>query len=378
MALSTVAAFLELTREAPLRDANYILNDTAIRTYTLQRLLAGKPADSVVNTGSSIVEELKLSASSNAAEFAPGDPASVSGSGSTVKAKFHWRFLRAQRPLNKYQLTLNSGSDQKTVMKNLGKKIRNDLKQDTNDVMESRLWGPTEAAMETSAEQTNAKPISIPTYITEQVAPVGLASQNTLAAINFTTFANWDNQRFGYDATNPFGSAGLLSAFDNMQLLVGFVPPTGPAAPAFSPDKRAGTMIFTNKNGINLFKAACRAGNDRFFKAGNDPAYPSVDWNGTELMYAAQLDAALLEQSSGTAYSTAVYGATKPRFFFVNPDFLWPNFHPEHYMNEEVMPASTQYPDTEVVFQESMWQNICISRRRQGLVCPSASWVTNS
>lgn len=378
MTLSTTAAYLELTRESPLKSASEILNDTALRTYTMSRLLAGKPAESVVRTGSSLIEELKLTKSANSAEFAPGDPVTVQGSGATFKMKAHWRFLRAQRPLNSYQLTLNNGSDQKTILKNLAKKIRNDLTQDVSDTLESRIWGPTEAAMETSAEMTAAKPISIPTWITEQTAPVGLASQGTVGNINFTTAPLWDNQRYGYDTTNPFGSSGLLNAFDNMQLLVGFTPPTGKGSEAFTPDNRGKTLIFTNRYGIMLFKAACRAGNDRFFKAGNDPAYPSIDWNGVELMHAAQLDAALLEQTSGTAYSTAVYTSTKPRFFWVNPEFLWPMFHPDHYRNEVVKDGGVQYPDTEVVFNESMYQFPCISRARQGLICPAASWVTNS
>lgn len=378
MALSQLAAFLDATRESPLRSADYILNDTAKRSYTLPKLVAAKPADSVVRTGDKIIEQLKLKQTGNAAEFAPGDPATVDSGIDRVNVSLHWRFLRNSKPINQYMTTLNRGMDQKTVLKNWAKQIRGDGNQDHVDTMENRVWGPTVSTMETSTEMTDARAFSIPTYITEQVAPVGLAGTGTLGGVNFTTYPKWDNQRYGYDSTNPFGSSGLLNAFDWMQTLVGFVPPTGKGAEAFSPDQRSKTMIFTNANGLMLFKAACRAGNDRFFKAGNDPAYPSVDWNGVSLMHAAALDEMLLEQSSGTAYSGAAYTSGKPRYFWVNPEFLWPCFHPEHYMNEVIKDGGITYPDTEGLFFESMWQLICISRRRQGLVCPSASWVTNS
>lgn len=378
MALSQLAAFLDATREAPLKDADYILNDTGKRSYTLPKLVAAKPADSVVLTGDKIVEQLKLKQTSNGGEFRPGDPATVDSGIDRANMAAHWRFMRNSKPINKYQTTLNRGSDQKTVLKKWAKQIRGDLAQDHVDLMENRVWGPTVATMETDAEQTDARVVSIPTIITEQTAPVGLAGTGTLFGVNFTTYAKWDNQRYGYDSANPFGENGLLNALDYMQLLTGFVPPTGKGSEAFSPDKRNKTMIFTNLNGIVLVKKICRAGNDVFMKAGNDPGLSTVKWNDTEFMHAAVLDEALLEQSSGTAYSSAVYTAGKPRYFFVNPEFLWPCFHPEHYMNEVIKDGGITYPDTEGYFYESMWAMLCTSRRRQGLVCPSASWVTNS
>lgn len=378
MSLSTIAAFLEMTREAPLRDASYILNDTAKRSYTIQKLISAKPSDSVVRTGDKIVEELKLLQVGNYSEFAPGDAVTVNGGMSRVQAQWHWRFARNHKPINRFQTTMNRGTDQTTVLKTFAKQLRNDIAQDHVDGMEGRIWGPTVSTMETETELTSAKPFSIPTYITEQTAPVGLAGTGTLANVNFSTYTKWDNQRYGYDSTDPFGASGLIKAFDEMQTLVQFKPPTGKGSEAFSPDTRGRTMIFTNRDGQSLFKAACRAGNDSFMRAKNDPAYSSVEWLGVELVYAAQLDEALLEQSSGTAYSSAAYTAGKPRYFWVNPEYLWPNFHPEHYMNEVVKDGGAQYPDMEAIFNESMWQVICTSRRRQGLVCPAASWVTNS
>lgn len=378
MSISTTAAYLELTREGIIRDANYILNDTAKRSYTIQRLVAAKPADAVVRKGDKILEELKLTQTGNYSEFAPGDRVTVNGGITRVPASYHWRFARNHKPFNKYQTTLNNGSDPATVIKNLAKQIRADLAQDHVDGMENRIWGPVDATMETTGEMSSAKPFSIPTYITEQVAPVGLAGTGTVANVNFSTYTKWDNQRYGYDSTDPFGANGLLKAFDEMQVLVRFTPPTGKGSEAFSPDMRSRMFIFTNRDGLSLYKAACRAGNDRFHIAGNDPAYRSVMWDGVTLEHAAQLDEALLEQSSGTAYSSAVYTAGKPRYFWVNPEYLWPNFHPEHHMNEVVKDGGAEYPDMEVAFYESMWQVVCTSRRRQGLICPQASWVTNS
>lgn len=376
-ALSSMAMFLELTREGPLRKPGHVINDTAKRSYTLSMLMGDRP-DQVVRTGDKIVQELKLLQVGNAAEVTPGERRTITGGGSRVQGSWNWRFAENHKPINDKQTTMNRGMDQATILENFANELRDDIAQDHIDFIEGRLWGPTDVTMETGAELTNARPFSIPTVITEQTAPVGLAGTGTLAGVNFTTYPNWDNQRYGYDSTDPFGANGLLNAFDWMQLLTRFKPPTGKGAKAFSPDRKGACPIFTNLKGVNLFKAACRAGNDRFFKAGNDPAYPSVDWNGVEIEHAAQLDAALLAQSSGTAYSSAVYEATKPRFFWVPAEYVYPCFHPEHYMNEKVIPGGVEYPDTEVIFNESMWQLLFTSRRRCGLICPSASWVTNS
>lgn len=375
--LSNVAMYLELTREKILRPADQVINDTAKRNYTLARFIRNRPANVIVRTGDKIVDEVKLEQSGNYTEIEPGQPRSITGGGSRQQWQAHWRFAENHKPIVKAQTTLNRGMDQETVIKNLGDQFRDDLTQAHIDGHEGRIWGQADVLMETEAELKAARPFSIPTFITEQTAPVGFATQGTLENINFTTYPNWDNQRKGYDSANPFGSNGILSAFDQMQLLVGFVPPTGKGADAFTADQRSRMMIFTNANGINIFKACCRAGNDRFFKAGNDPAYRSVEWDGAELIYAAQLDTALLEQSSGTAYSGAAYTTGSPRYFWVNGEYTFPIFHPEHYCNEVMKDGGVQYPDVEVMFMESMWQFVMTSRKRHGIIAPLSTWLTS-
>lgn len=183
----------------------------------------------------------------------------------------------------------------------------------------------------------------------------------------------WRNPVTTYDADDPDDTAGdqqgLERAFDNMQMELKFDLP-GRRDDLFESDTMGRQFIMTTKNGILQYKQLLRDRNDRTFSR-TGLGLPDVDWSGIPLVRCEEMETNLLYDSGAQTEDTATKDG--PRYVWVNGNFVFVVFHPDHFFDMRAV----REPDDQIdaFFQPmTVWYNlICISRRRGiGIVTPVA------
>lgn len=373
---SAFANWQALTRENKLRSSETILNDVARNTYSMGDLLVGQDKGEIVRGGKFITERLRLTSAGNFGAYTPGQQRTPSR-GSTIQTiNIPWRFYENNHPYTDAEIELNNGDDY-AAYSSFKKSIDQELEADHYEGLEDTLWAvPHAANMETgSAGAGTATPgaaYSIPTFVTEDGGvPKGTGTFTTIQGLSPTTYSNYQNQTATYGTDLSDATTGLFAAFDQILAKMMFQPP--PGAKFYEKDAMADVVIFTNTDGLNRFQGLLRSANDQTRAGPQDPSYGMPQFKGLPIRRVSALDTALLEQNPIGTLTTAVYPSGRPRFFCINRKFLFPVFHGKHFM-EETLPISggASQRDTETLFKVSWFNLCCRSRKRQGLIRPSA------
>lgn len=371
--LATFSDFLLATKVTRITAPNDILNDAVRNSYLLSEMLKGRgdARSEVIQNGSSIKDDIMLSSSGTFGFYSPNAEFSPQDVDTLTSISQGWRFAKTFYGYNDETIALNMGNSE-NVWINLKQKYQQQARTDMMNGMEDALWAvPVYSTMEQGSGD-NPPAYSIPAYVNE--ATNGVWPGFTLKqGQNPSTVTGWRPAQESYDPANVADEAsGLLAAFDAMYLDVKFESPDE-GSQYFENDRLRRMKIITNKNGHKIYKRLLRAGNDFFRQGAQDPEYNNPRYAGIPIKYIATLDTAALEITSQTTASGAAWPATKPRFYWLNLEFLFPIWHSTGYM-EQVGPIAggiTQ-PFSHAVYFRNWYNLFCRSLKRQGIVYPSA------
>lgn len=368
--MSSFLQFINATRQARLTPASELLNDASKRTYLFSEMIRARPERDYLRSGTHIEERIKLSNVNNFGAYVPGGIRTPTRRATMQVLKYPWRTYENNYPLLDTEIDLNSGGgDEFAVFKNLKDSIEQDLQTDHLDGLENLLFAVPTTDMESLTLQGGPMN-SIPLFITEDgLAPIGLT---TVCNLTVSTNANWQNQFKTYDSSQPDDpTSGIFAAFDYMAEQVKFEMPTT-GQKYYENDDLRKMKIVTNLDGKTLYSQLCRLGNDQFRYAAQDPAYGSPAFAGIPVQRHDQLDTQLLDQVSGSSYTSQVYPTGKPRYFWINCKYIFPVFHSKHTMRDvDPINGGAQQRDVNTLYKESWAQLVCRSRRRQGIIRPA-------
>lgn len=389
---NTVSAFGNwqvLTRETRIRKGGKdIINDACANTYSISKLLLDKSEAEVIRGGAYIKERIRLLDGATGGSYTPGQQRTTTRVNTLKEISMPYRFYEDSIPWTDAEIDLNEG-DQFAQWESFENSIDQELEANHIKTLESSVWKvPNAATMESGVTSSTTAAVpgdaySIPALITEDglVAPTSTAggAWTTIHGQNPSTYSNWKNQVATYGTDLGAANTGLFAAFDRAFLLSEFMVPVG--AKHFEKDDMAKLWIATNLDGVNQFQSLLRSAND-FTRAGaQDPSYAGPQFKGKEINYIAALgdgssdtnnSPSLLEQNPIGTYTGHVYPTGRPRYFGINTKYVFPCFHPKHFMTDKDKDGGSVQPDTTTRFRNSWFNIVARSRKRHFIIRPAA------
>lgn len=356
-ALPSFVDFIIATKAHKITPTTDILNDVAKRTYLLAMMLKGRGNDEVVQTGSSIIDQVQLTKMNNAGFYRPNQNLQPRGVDTLTQIAAPWRFHQGNYAWTNEQVNLNMAAGGRPV--DVYTRLKTSWEQactlDIWDSMESALYAtPDPANMEQSAGLT---PYSIPCFITDDgMAPSQFQAQGvlTVMSVNPALQAQWRNQVEQYAISDPTGT--LYKSFDRMwrklkwKKIKSFNQEVG--SPATQDSKM---VILTNLDGVTMYTNLNRDANDRLSKPNDAGTGGDLYFNGVDIEYIENLD--------------SIFPTGQPKFDWLNTDYLFPVYHGDRYMSEEgPIRGAVNQPFTWAVYKNTYYNLFCRSRRRQGRV----------
>jgi hypothetical protein len=383
MALSAFGMYLTLTREQVLTPAEDIVNDSIRRHHTLNRWLKNRPKEDYLRHGTQLVEFVQLDNHSNFAPVVPGQRRQPGRGGNKTKVVYPYRPYESARAYTEDEWEQN-GSDPAIAFKSFRKALMQDAWTDHLNGIEQLIWRKPDAQLMEVAAGGNPddpdKPLafSLPAWIAENVTGAGAylppgwqSTVATIGTVNPISKTGWRPVRRNYDPNNPYGASGIFQGMEYVCETIKFDRPTNHAEYTTNDDLQR-LMIFTNTNGKLIYQEGLRQANDQLRAGPQDPAYGRPVFMGIPVDACDELDSALLAETAGS-YDNTAYPDGKPRFFFVNGNFTFPVFNAKKMMRlKGPISGGIEYHDTEAVFLQTEMQIVCRSRRRNGIVAPSA------
>lgn len=381
-ALVSFADFVAATGPGYVTEPTYLINDATRNTHYWGRMLdPGVAATKHVTGGESINEKAHFQGGGTFQTYKPGQSQSWTNPQRLKRIEAQWRHVIAHmtwvdNEILNNELMMDGRGD---IRKQQYVSLRNEKRQlamtDMFEGIEDLLWAqPVAADMETD---TGTEPYSIPAFI--NVGTNGLFDSNWSTVETINPAASDVNSKFQpqtetYTGTDVTTATSILNAFDRMHMKVRFVQPTM-FSQYFTSDDLRRQMILTSRVGRAAVQDLQRQAQDLFvaIAGGQDSAYPDPQFHGIPIEYVATLDTATLydDGSSGfVAEDTADLNG--PRFYFVNGSFIYPVVHKYRFFEQLEPSRHHTVPDTWVV-PFLLWYNIfCTSRKRHGIISPTA------
>lgn len=375
--------FLAVTRTNKKTPIGDFLNEALTNSYVLSILLEGRGIEEITQGGTQIVDFIQIGTNGSFGFYAPGDQQTPVASDTMKQISQPWRFAQSNYAFEDEEIALNEADVDRFIKLKDG--YESGCLTDQVQGTEDSLWAvPSNSDMEST---TGRKPYSIPTFINEftNTVPSGFT---TIMGVNPATVIAWQNQRQGYTVsqlTNATSSVGLLQALLKMTNKVRFKPVNFRQAKKHQEaDKMDRLMIITNLDGIVQYQNCLYSTNDRTASA-SDAGNQEIAYQGRALMYVTALDYAGIYSGalSGTTASQtnpltnasvsncAATGA--PRYYFMNGDYMKPIFNSNRFMEQDVpIRGGQDRPKSYVQYYWTQQQLWCSSRKRQGIVYPSA------
>lgn len=381
---TTYLDYLLVTRENKKSPFNQFLNEALAQSYLLSILLEGRGIEEITQGGTAIVDFIQVATNGSFGFYAPGDQQTPVSTDTMRKISQPWRFASSNYAWENEEIALNEADVDKFMEQE--EAYKSGCVTDQVQGTEDSFWAvPSTSDMESTGGR---KPYSIPCFINEfsNTVPTGFT---TVMGINPATNIAWQNQKVGYTAsqiTNPAHTQGLLQSLRKMSNKVRFKPVAFAKAKKYQEqDKTDKLMIVTSDDGQAQYQACLYQTNDRTAKP-SDAGNVSTTFNGRELMYVTALDYAGIysgalsgstasQSNPLTGASVANCAATGfPRYYFINGDYLKPIFNSNRFMKEdEPIRGGQDRPNSYVQYYWTQQQLWCSSRRRHGIVYPSAT-----
>lgn len=385
-----------------IRDA---INELALQRYTtLGDVLRGKPLHRIVSSGASVKTPIELTLQGDYRGYTPGHPITWNDTQSGYMTESHWRAERGTCKWNRAELkqqatgVFDYAAKAQVFQRVYDLKIRQKKTYMANYIERSFWVTPDATAME-SANGPGLLVRSIPAGINEWRRTVhGVAADGlypgftTLQGLNPNQFADpedatrslWAPRVLEYDeaGTNSTDSAThIIEQMDRMLEILLFDPV--PMAEDLSEARTSAKYIYTDLEGILLYKKTLRAHNELFGNKGSQDLFHNPTFAGMRMKRVAVLDNMPLYPDVSVSAITAVDrdpvtagdtdGIIGPRYYFLHPEYFDAIWDEELYFSDsEVYRLRETAPDTFVMLTENQRMNHFISRQRHGILCPSA------
>lgn len=389
-AIEVFTDFVLSTGPAFLRGPEDIVNDAVKNTYTLPRFIYGKSMRDMVQGGNSIKDNILLGVDSNAQNYKPNAEFNYRNPQVLTQWSIPWRFTKDEMVWTDQEIGLNTGEMSSGARHHKYKTLKYSKEQNTYtglmEFIDDQFWdAPDVAEMEAT---DGATPYSIPTFITENgktaaVISTGTVPLNgpdatawtTVMGISPTVKTGWQNAAIEYSALGAaaaatdhifksFSKAYYKLRFDRLPKRADLSDPT--SVPHF---------IAASISGISEYEDALRQNQDTFVWTGRqDPAFDGPQFRGIEMVYIADLDTAAIHP--GTAGSLAAEGAateTGPRYFWINGKYMLKVIHRDRYFYKKRPFSPSKQPFTHIMLVDIWHNNVCRSRRRQGICYPGTN-----
>ena len=401
-ALSNFTDFVKFTGPAYFTSAEQFLNEAVQQTYALPRFLRGKGYDKVIQSGSTIKDDVMFDEANTYQRYRPNEEHTWTQPQVAVEQEINWRFSMDHMSWTDQEIELNmddgySRAYAKVQYKRLRKKIEQRMWTSMLNGMEGDLWASAHTtAVEAEMEQADGKEAySLGAFITEDTTNFHPVGWTTIMGIDPANEEKWRNAVSLYNFDDPFvlgsvDAGSLIQAFDDIWLKLGFIPPDFHRE-HFEPMNLQAyrNFIAASRAGMNLYKAALREENDTLVRK-QDAAYNAIQYSGVDLVYIAQIDSgrsdgasaiyehdgsrtAAYDEAGDNSSGNAVAGARDGRrFWFVNGNYVTPIYHSKRYFYKKDPYSLEKQPWTWVA-PVDCWNNMfCHSRRRQGIIAPFA------
>jgi len=374
--------FFASTRGQRAADPKLIINMAQRTNYPFMWLVKGAlPNDIGKDTGGSQFEiAVKPSDIATFQAYNPGAPSTINIGGNAHTFTFPKRFYRSHVGWTTVEYNQATNGGDFTKLLDFKKLKMSDGKTDHINGLDYLLFArPDYSSMEATPSGADAgKCYSLMCYISEDTTrylpPSSVWTTSQLVGRDPSTSANsyWRNPVETYtpgQLDHQFN--GIIPAFDRMQTNLYYRKPPVDDGDTMQQTNVSDLIVYTNKDGINKLKAIFRDRQDRWEKA-NDPSMAELYFDGIPIVYCPQLDTELLDQS-GSTYSGTAYPDGKPRYIWVNKRYTRPVFESKEMMNTlDPMVVSSNQPDSYVLWTQSHLQLLCVDRRKNGIIAPSA------
>ena len=445
--------FMEATGPVYLTGPDVLINEAVKRNYLFGDLIREK--NQAIQGGNEIRDVLMFDDARSFQFYQPNETFTYSNPQVMDTITANWRFSMDHMTFTDAEVELQGGAGlsadaTKAMYKNLKRSKEQRMVTSMVNGFEEALFKPTQGNFSEMETESGKHPYSIPSLITEVCVqteldgggangvrggrPVGCSGN--LLGIDPDSEDRWTNEVVFYDttATQAISDAGVLGgggsasfdgskavidyasvtgtmpynnfaainvfsylgAFDEMYLRLQFRPP--PTFEAYFENIVFNRQkILCSREGLNLYKQALRASNDRSF-APQDMAYNQPTYSGVPLTYVAELDTAAIYPAA-TVGTAAQYQATElaaltldssagatelganviqpgPRYHFINGDYLTPVIHSNRYMEKHEVMRHPNQPFTYVQITDCWYNILANSRQRHGILAPTVTDVT--
>jgi hypothetical protein len=372
---TTYLDFLAGTRDIKMTTPDTIVNEAMSQSYILTEMIRGRDMSQISKGGSALVDYIQVATNGSSSVYRPGESLTPVSADTMKKISLTWKHSQANYTFLEEEVLLND-NDPDHFFKLETRYESGAVTDYVNFLENSILWGvPSNADME---DDGGKQPYSLPVFVNEytNTLPTGFSTIMTLSPATTTV---WQNQKQGYSAANaenPTHASGILNAMDNVLQQVEFEPvPFGNAKQFQETDNLRKLMIATSLDGINMYKRILRASNDRTVTP-QDAAYSSPTFAGYRLKRVNALETAAIYTGVGLAasHTSGVANTGYARYYFLNTNYLYPIFNKDRFFEKrEPINGGINKPTTWAQYYFTMLQIWCSSRRRQGIVYPSAA-----
>jgi hypothetical protein len=398
-----INAFTTLMNSAPvsfISSPRDMINDWISKNQIMPRFLRGRGDEEIIKSGPGIKDRILLDGYQRWQAYSPHDTFSWSNDQSGTEWDAGWAYYTTYMSWNDQEILHNipdglSKSARINQMKDVKRQKEQVLMTDIVEGLEGVLFAaPSESTMETPSSSTSRVAYSIPALIPDTSTGVPLDSDGAdwdggvIQKIAPGTYAQWAPQRKTYEysaAGYGDGNANFIPSYDGL-----FAKMRSMYRALQFRQPAQGQEYFEGNNYDRMFIAASEAGCD-FYENGleaqgdklrnhssgpSDPSYAALKFKGHAVEEVASLDTAAVyanDVTTPTALATeSAAGQAGPRYYFINTNYMKCIFHRERYLHKH--PVKTPDNQIEVYVQPcSVWMNvICTSRRRHGIVSPTA------
>jgi hypothetical protein len=376
--------FMTNTGPAILTGPKDVLNEAVKNTYLYGRMLKGAGESRVLKGGKTIDDIVMFDEKSTRQHVQPNQEFIWQNPQVSVAHSIPWKYTLDHIAWTEQEIELNDNGDY------LSDEGWFHKFKDIKNLKWERLWTSWFNGCEddlfatpkkSTMEDTGGKvPYSIPCFVNEKTN--GLYTEavtgtwTTKGGLSPTTYPKWDNIRETYadspdslaigedwDCFGALSRAFHKSRFAPLPSKEGYSDPTSNAA-----------YIATSLEGVTNYEVALRQANDHLMSA-QDPHYPHPVFAGIDLVWVSNLDTAALHPGPATGglnpYNTAT--AAGPRYWGINPKYLFPVLHQNYYMKVGKVREHPNQVGTYVQVVQQ-WHNLYPrSLRRQFIVYPSAT-----
>jgi hypothetical protein len=381
--------FVEATGPTYVTGPEDLVNDAQLRTYSFKYLTYGDTGNKKMIQGGSDIRESVVFQDNGTFRFRlPGEIRDWENPQRLQKVKAFWRFSDVHMAWTRQEILLNDRIKYGTAEAKFHAYV--DLRNEKEllmwtakwNGMEQQLW--VQPVVEDQEAEAGREPYSIPAFVNEftnglfDPLAAGETVWTTVEGLDPTNTAdNIDEfvpQQRTYDAVAANDDGNIISIFDMMWKDVRFEQPPSMQEyfdnPAYNRQ-----CIFTSRVGQSAYQQLLRQSQDAFVVAGRqDPSYADPMYYGIPVKWVEQLDTATLygNPASNDVVAESAADSIGPRFYWLNTQYLYPVFHDEMYFEKDEVTRHHNDPDTFVCPVATWYQILCTSRRRQGIVSPSA------